>query len=189
MAKRNTKRHERKSRRTSKIVACVLVGSFLLWFLLPYVRGSRVGINRDQAFLIEFGRGSGWHGLNTVKILDDGTVILYRQTRTGWETAQTSLSPESVARVLDDVEKNGLLELKRAYHEDIADGTQWVLRLKQGATEKAVYFNNSFPSEITHFATDLDNVLAENAPDMTWHRVAYLGERKHERELWESIKP
>src|SRR5687767_12389306 len=125
-------------------------------------------IDRAQPFRLEFGRGSGWHGLDTVKLDETGRFVVHRMKSTrqddvnvlSWEGATLQWPREAVAEVLKSVESNGLMRLHRVYHDpDIADGTQWVLWIKQGEREKSVYFNNSFPAEITRFAEQLDATL------------------------------
>jgi hypothetical protein len=154
-------------------------------------------IDHTQPFWLEFGRGSGWHGLNTVKIDQTGRVVLHRMksahqdgaTVLSWEAATLQLTPEALAEVLKAVESNDLTGLHKAYHEDIKDGTQWVLWIKQGEREKSVYFNNRFPRAITAFAEQLDAILARAGSDkVEWQPVPMRESRQHERELWDSIK-
>lgn len=148
-------------------------------------------IDRSQPFLLQFGRGSGWHGLDTVKLDQSGLVVLHRMksSRQAWEVASLQLPPESLGEVLKAVEANRLTALHKAYHEDIEDGTQWVLWIKQGDQEKSVYFNNRFPPEITRFAEQLDAILARAGLDkVTWQPVTGQKSRQHEKELWDSIK-
>jgi hypothetical protein len=154
-------------------------------------------IDHTQPFWLEFGRGSGWHGLDTVKIDQTGRAVLHRMkserkedvTVLSWEAATVQLSPEALAEVLKAVESNGLMGLRKAYHEDIHDGTQWVLWLRQGEREKSVYFNNSFPRAITTFAEQLDAILARAGySTVKWQQVPESKSRQHERELWDSIK-
>lgn len=78
-------------------------------------------IDRSQPFWLEFGRGSGWHGLDTVKLDQTGRVVLHRMKSTP-QVATLQLSPEAVAAVLGAVESNNLTGLHKSYHEDIADG-------------------------------------------------------------------
>src|SRR5258708_6474960 len=81
---------------------------------------------------IELGRGSGWHGLNTIKIDQDGRVAFHRLRSDrrddgillSWETATAKMRQEDVAKVLDAVGANRLLDLDKAYHADVCDGTQ-----------------------------------------------------------------
>jgi hypothetical protein len=155
-------------------------------------------IDRTQPFWLEFGRGSGWHGLDTIKIDQTGRVVLHRMKSTlqenvnvlSWEVATVQLPPELVADVLKAVESNGLMGLHKAYYDDnIADGTQWVLWIKQEQREKSVYFNNSFPHAITAFAEQLDAILALAGLDkVAWQPVPERESRQHEKELWDSIK-
>ncbi len=61
-------------------------------------------IDLSQPFRIEFGRGSGWDGLDTVKIDQTGRVVVHRQRweqRGGisyplWDTATLQLSPDAL---------------------------------------------------------------------------------------------
>jgi len=159
--------------------------------------GPRFSIDTGKPWKIEFGRGSGWEGLDTVKLTDDGKVILHRQTwqaangirSAKWETAQLALPRDAVANVLATVSKTRLLDLHREYHANVADGTQWVLWITQGGNAKSVYFNNHFPSEILQFASSLDEVLVQNGlQTVKWDPVPAGKESQHERQLWDSIK-
>ena len=176
------------------VIACTVVGCSG-----SVERDDRPAFTVDpgQPFRLEFGRGSGWHGLNTVKLDHTGRVVLHRLkserredvTILSWEVATLQLSPEVLAEVLKAVESNNLMGLHKAYHEDIADGTQWVLWIKQGEGEKSVYFNNSFPKAIRAFAEQLDAVLARaGLGTAAWQPVPDRESGQHERELWDSIK-
>jgi hypothetical protein len=181
------------------------------WFLIAFalaviggvyllaVRNDRPAftIDHTQPFWVEFGRGSGWHGLDTVKIDQTGRVVLHRMksehqvhvNALSWEVATLQLSPEALDEVLKAVESNKLMGLQKAYHENIADGTQWVLWIRQGEHEKSVYFDNRFPPAITRFAEQLDAVLARAGLDKAaWQPVPERESHQHERELWDSIK-
>lgn len=151
-------------------------------------------IDPTRPFRLEFGRGSGWHGLDTIRIDQDGKVVLYRLNRReqepGWETAELQLRPDTLAEVLKAVETNNLMNLYRTYRDpDIHDGTQWVLWIKQEGHEKSVYFDNIFPRKIRGFAERLDGILsAAGLHQVTWHPVPAEESRRHERELWDSIR-
>jgi hypothetical protein len=147
------------------------------------------------AWNIEFGRGSGMLGLETVNVASNGTVVLHRFAQTSepgilvWETATLAVPQRAVAEVLGSVERNRLLALRKRYTAGIHDGIQWVFRFRQGDAERAVYFNNEFPRTIERFAADLDRVLAENGlGTAVWRRVPDAEARQHERELWDSIR-
>ena len=161
------------------------------------VDGPILRIDAAQPFQVEFGRGSGWEGLDTIKLDEKGVVVLHRMKPETegdpgglrWETATLQLRPAALGEVLKAVESNGLMEMRKAYHEDIADGTQWVLWIKQGEWEKAVYFNNKFPRKIVRFAERLDAILSEaNLDEAAWRPVPAGESHRHERDLWDSIK-
>jgi hypothetical protein len=154
-------------------------------------------IDPGKPWRLEFGRGSGWHGLDTIKLDNDGRLVLHRlkPERQGdtiahsWETASLELPADAVAKVLEAVEAHRLLELNKAYHAAVADGTQWVLWVRQGEREKSVYFNNHFPDPIVRFAGRLDKILSASAgPKLRWRPVPHADSRNHARELWDSIK-
>ena len=51
-------------------------------------------VDSGSAWRIEFGRGSGMHGLDTAAVGSDGTVVLHRLDRRGegcWETTTLTL--------------------------------------------------------------------------------------------------
>jgi hypothetical protein len=148
--------------------------------------------NPNTPWRVAFGRGSGWHGLNTVKVTSDGTVILHRyspdRSDTHWKTATLNLSPTAVAEVLASVEENRLLGLQKEYRDEhISDGTQWVFLFQQGEYQKSVFFDNEFPRAIRRFAKDVDRILAANGSEqVVWQPAG--SSRQHERELWDSIQ-
>jgi hypothetical protein len=136
-------------------------------------------------FVLEFGRGSGMRGLDTVKILEDGTAILHERTTTGVKVARLQLPPEELQKVRRLIEKHRLLALDRSYSNGWADGTQWIVRIKHDGGEKAAYFDNLFPAAITEFADELDVLLNANGlPTAIW-RPAELG---YSDDLWKSIR-
>ena len=143
-------------------------------------------IDPTNPYRIELGRGSGQYGLDTVTITQDGEVVLYRRGKMAtWFKGTMQLPDEAVGQVLKAVEDNKLLGLHKEYHANVADGTQWVLWIKQGENEKSVYFNNYFPPEIVKFAESLDKLLSENeSGNVTWLPASV----DHDKDLWESIK-
>jgi hypothetical protein len=177
------------------LVIFVIAGS--VYFFGTWNDRPSFAIDHAQQFWLEFGRGSGWHGLDTVKLDQTGRVVLHRMKseRKGdvidqsWETASLQISPEDLAEVLKAVESNELLGLRKEYHENISDGTQWVLWIKQGEQEKSVYFSNNFPRRIRAFAEELDTILTlAGSNKVAWQPVPDRESRQHERELWDSIK-
>ena len=145
-------------------------------------------IDPGMPWRLEFGRGSGWHGLDTVKLDQDGCVVLH-SLKSKWQTATFNLPAEAVEEVLESLASNCLLELEKAYHAEVVDGTQWVLLVRQQDQKKSVYFNNHFPDPIVRFAFQLDKILSASAgPNLRWATVPFAQARDHERELWDCIK-
>jgi hypothetical protein len=131
-------------------------------------------------------------GLDTATLDSTGNIVLYRLRRTptslAWEKATAKLPPAAVSKVLATVSSDGLLKMDKAYHaRNVADGTQWVLWITQDDKEKAVYFDNYFPYEITGFAGALDNILAQSGlNNATWGPVPDAESLAHQKELWDS---
>ena len=132
-------------------------------------------VDPAKPFQIQLGRGSGWHGLDTIKISQDGTVLLNRATDRGAQSATLQLEPAAIDDLLRSIEENHLMKLDRVYGSDIEDGTQWVLRIRQGDHEKSVHFNNSFPEPIVRFVRHLDEILARHYGTASWHTVPESG--------------
>ena len=143
----------------------------------------------DKPFHLAFGRGSGWHGLDTIEIDNYLKAELFRQTSAGgWETCVVELTVDEWGAVSDSIVKNDLYLLDREYHADVADGTQWILWITQDNESKTVYFNNYFPSAIKRFASDLDKVFDGNDVLLEWKDVPADLSRQHEGRIWDSIK-
>lgn len=154
-------------------------------------------IDPNQPWQITLSRGSGLDGLATVRLDHTGRVELHRQwwrKRNGvhessWEVSDGFLPPEAVAAVLEAANNNRLTELHRAYYAQVWDGTQWVLLIRQGDREKAVYFDDHFPEPIRRFSRRLDEVIGETVgPGLRWRRVPPWSARSHDRELWDAIR-
>lgn len=158
-------------------------------------------VDPTQPFSLVFGRGSGWKGLDTIRVDQSGSVIVHRKKyelkdgrhSLSWEVATVQLSAESLAEVLKAVESNRLMQLHREYspppYVEIHDGSQWALWIKQGEQEKSVYFNNNFPRQIMSFAEQLDGILARAGLDNAqWQPTPDQDFRAHEQDLWNSIR-
>jgi len=178
-------------------VAAVLVAGLFVAGVLASRRPAAFDFKPDEPFRLELGRGGGRDGLETVATDQTGRAVLHRlqserrggSIRLYCETAELELDAEALRRITDAVRDTGLLRMRRAYHKDVADGTQWIFRLRQGENEKAIYFNNRFPGNTRRFAAILDGVLDESGrEDLSWSRVADDKMRDHEKALWESIR-
>lgn len=152
-----------------------------------------------QEYKVEFGRGSGWVGLATIKLESSGKVVIC-EPRYLLERVQAkkfdmvlaegtcNLTPEDVLKVANLIKDLKLNGLAKAYHGGVYDGTQWVFFLQQGGQQKSVYFDNKFPKVIERFAKALDGILEPYKNKAVWQQVAKGHERDNGKSLWESIK-
>ena len=78
----------------------------------------------------------------------------------------------------------------RTYTLPAADGTQWILWIRQSTAEKAIYFNNAFPHEITGFADRLDAML-QNAglANASWTLITRQQGIAQQAALWDGLRP
>jgi hypothetical protein len=135
-----------------------LLGLALFVEATPYARGWLIGREVAGPFVLELGRGSGWHGLDTAKVLDDGTVALHRLKRGDAQVARLKLSTMAMTRLDRAIAAHRLFEL-------------------------------NFPTQITEFADEFDDILeASGLADAVWRDVAYLHSRGHDKDLWDSIR-
>ena len=147
-------------------------------------------MDASHPFHIELGRGSGWLGLDTVAISQDGKTTLFRHTRpTGWETTTLVLEPASIRRVVRAIEVNKISAMGSSYSANAFDGTQWIIWITQGTNSKSVYFDNHFPHAIRRVARTIDAELKRaGLPHAKWVPVVPPQSRQHERKLWETLK-
>jgi len=146
-------------------------------------------IDSKQPFHMEFGRGSGWHGLDVIILDQTGHLTMSRQpTRAGegWTKGELTLPPDLVTEIVKKVNTEELTGLAKAYStKNIADGTQWLFYIEQGEKRKVVYFDNNFPRAITRFAQALDEILAHGGIDkMTWGP----GGEDMNKDLWKRME-
>lgn len=151
----------------------------------------------SRPYQLKFGRGSGWDGLDTVAIDENGDVVLHRLQeeqdgdviRQSWQTAGMTIDDKTAQRIAELILECGLLKLNRAYHADVEDGSQWVFWLVQGEGEKRIYCDNFFPRPVQDFAVELDSELEQAGADaVKWKPVPAEWERDHEKGLWESVE-
>ncbi len=155
-------------------------------------------IDRTKPFLVEIGRGGYRTGLDTIKVDHTGRIVLHRayhQKRQDdqydliFEIATLQLSPDALVEVVKAVEANNLMALGKAYYDArIADGTQWVLWIRQGEQEKVVYCDNRFPPAITEFAEQLDEIISRaGLDDSKWQPESRQGHLQNQRELTDCV--
>ena len=138
-----------------------------------------------KPFKLDFGRGSGMDGLETIAIAENGKVTICRRTRDAtWESASLRLSAQQLKQIAQATTRHRLPQLAKKYLGTLHDGTQWVLWIRQGTRGKATYFDNNFPSSIRDFANELDAILEEAGID----KLRWEPSSKQDRELWSAMK-
>lgn len=149
-------------------------------------------LDASKPFVIELGRGSGLHGLDIVKVDQTGAVELSRIAGgQNVESASLQLSSADVATVVGLVDTNQMTSMGRTYSDPgVADGTQWVLWIEQSPSAKAIYFNNSFPNQITAYANGLDALLQKAGLNTaTWSPMPKQKGIDQQKALWDRIEP
>jgi hypothetical protein len=103
-------------------------------------------------FTLIVGEGSGWHGYDVIKVRADGTCEHTFNDQGGaglvWKRAAFTIDHATVLELRQLLVDIGYFNLPRAYHADVADGTQWVLQVSAAGKHKGVYCNNHFPPEL-----------------------------------------
>ena len=134
------------------------------------------------------GRGSGWFGLETIEVDQDLNAKIYRETGSGWEMCTLNLANDEWRRITASIEKYQLYKLDRAYHADVADGTQWILWIVQNGRSKSVYCNNYFPENLREFAQEFDSIFDIHDDLLEWTIVPANLVGKHDDQIWDSVK-
>ena len=205
-----------------KLLACIVGVLLLMALFLLYcrnnvptpLRGDPQGMNHPMSYSVpdprpvmqfdprkpyrlEFGRGSGWDGLNTIALDDTKCVVLHCMKMEDkefalypyCEKATIFIDSETYQQIAQLIYNLRITEMDCEYHANVCDGTQWVFRLIQGGQEKSVYFNNHFPSAIQDFAVAIDEELKNvGSGEIEWFRVPDNNIRDHEKVLWDSIR-
>ena len=153
---------------------------------VPDNRG--IKFHSSQPFRISLGRGTGMHGLETIEIDENLNAELYRQTDNGWETCVVELTIEEWGAVSDSIAEHDLYALDRAYHAKVADGTQWILWVRQNGNAKTVYCNNYFPDPLRSFARDIDSLFDIDDDLLEWTAVPFNLAGDHDETIWDAIK-
>ena len=149
----------------------------------------RLTFSSSLPFRISLGRGSGLYGLETIAIDENLLAVVHRETSAGWETCRVELTINEWGAIVDAIEQNNLFSLDRAYHANVADGTQWVLWIEQNGQSKTVYCNNFFPDQIRKFADEIDIVFDIDDDLLEWKSVPDKLIGNHDNRLWAAIKP
>jgi len=171
---------------TAIVLICVCIGCH------ESGRETVFHFNPSMPFSMNFGKGSSLDGLETIRIAENGSATLHRHLDKNmgtWKTANVSLTPELMSKLVQVIVADDLLSLKSVYSKrNRKDGSQWVLLIKQGEYTKRVYLDNDFPSQILRFDNALDDIATSAGVNQaTWSAIEASQARKHESELWETV--
>jgi hypothetical protein len=141
-----------------------------------------------QPFHLEFGRGSGWHGLEMFILDQSGRATISRlnepSLKIEYVETEISLPQTLINQIITAINTEKITSLDRSYSMAVADGTQWAFLLTQGSHKKIIYFDNNFPAPINNFATTLDQLLAPSLQSAQW---SPLTNRDLEKPLWSAV--
>ena len=159
-------------------------------FAFSFFRTERETLPPDSKFEFQFGRGSGWHGLDLLRITSNGQAEYEFQTTAGEWRRKTFLVPEKqIVDLREAINDLGILDLRKSYHGDVADGTQWCLLIKEEGKARSFYFDNSFPAPIQKLADFVDRTILEPFADpIEGKLVPARHHREHEKEIWASVR-
>jgi hypothetical protein len=142
-------------------------------------------------FAFAMGVGSGWHGLSVFRMNAAGTASYVfptdNGTRTGqWWRAEFQLAPEEVVRLRRFLQEVNYLSLKRYYHANVMDGTQWCIRVDSAGVTRKVYCNNSFPDAAVRLAEFIGQEVlpAHKASIQKARRISEEVSRRSAKDLW-----
>lgn len=152
----------------------------------------------SKPFRLEFGRGSGWTGLNTIKIEENGSVAVHmlREEKikgviySYCENGLLKLSEKDLRIITDKIVELEILDMDMSYYaEGIRDGTQWIFWVQQGKEQKSIHFSNHFPKKILYISVIIDEIL-ENAGYnvIKWKRFPNRETLFHQIDIWNSIR-
>lgn len=166
------------------MIAAIALGHY--WFTL----GQPNAIQPDEEFELQFGRGSGWHGLDLLRITSDGNAVYeYQAERDIWKRKSFVVNEATLVALRKTI--NDLNIWGMDHHDDGStnDGTQWCLLIRIDGKSKAFYFDNHFPNRIRQLADFVDQAILEPfAVPVVAEVVPARHHRKHEKELWQSVR-
>lgn len=159
-------------------------------YVYAFVYDGRTSIPPEKKFEFQFGRGSGWHGLDLLRITSDGTSEYeFQESQGEWRHKAFVIPAKQVEDLREAINRFGILDLNRHYHGGVHDGTQWCLLIKVEGESRSFYFDNNFPGPIRKLAGFVDqSVLEPFAAPVQATIVPTRNHRKHEKEIWASIR-
>jgi antitoxin component YwqK of YwqJK toxin-antitoxin module len=156
------------------------------WRREPFVCAGPLGA-RDFAFVLA--QGSSWHGFHTLRVSAAGRCefryfFRSKQVSTGdgriglqegeiyttniWRQGEFQLTDKMQQHLRDILQAADLFGMKDHYiNEQIADGRQWVVRLRADGREKRIYCSNTFPQRLRDLSPSIrDGVMVPHKMEL-----------------------
>jgi antitoxin component YwqK of YwqJK toxin-antitoxin module len=165
----------------------------------PFAYPGKVGAT-DFAFVLA--QGSGWHGYNTLRVSASGWCecrYFFNSGQEGpsgdrvitqvWRKAEFQLTDETQQQLREALKVADVFGLREKYiNERIADGTQWVVRLRADGTEKEISCSNKFPGVLRVLSRTLrDQIMAPHKMEVLTATRYTGGTPSPSKEAWLEI--
>ena len=168
-------------------VALVMVGCVLNRDLIRPVPWPVV---YDSTFEFQLGQGSGWQGLNLIKITADGNAVYqYESFSNVWSRKTFQLTPVEVQSLADQVNELKIVALDDHYRASVHDGTQWCILVKSQGHRKRIYCDNRFLRRIEKLAAFVHEKIIDRAGEKAVAvSISPDRFREFEAEIWDKTK-
>jgi hypothetical protein len=162
--------------------------------------GQEPGSLGSTDFALVLAQGSGWHGFNVLRVSAAGRCefryfFTSKQVSTDrgevyitqvWRKAGFQLSDQEQQRLRNALKAADVFGLKDEYiDERIADGTQWIVRLRAGGRQKRVYLSNRFPERLRQLSRSIrEQVMAPHRMELVTATRVAVGRVSPDEEAW-----
>ncbi|MFI5380547.1 MAG: hypothetical protein ACHRHE_14720 [Tepidisphaerales bacterium] len=152
----------------TRLLASCLIGIALVVIGCVYnrdlLRPAPWPVVYDSTFEFQLGQGSGWHGLDLIKITADGKAVYqYESSSNVWSRKTFQLTAVEMQSLADQVNELKIVALDDYYKANIHDGTQWCLLVKSQGHLKRIYCDNRFPRRIEKLAAFVHEKIIDRA--------------------------
>jgi|GEM_PF-5359270 len=177
-------------------IVCFASAVFVLGFVVALVVLSFIQsvkpetLGPGQAFEFQFGQGSGFEGLNVVKILPSGEARYDYGDVTAWQKKTFRVSQEAMQELADKINALGILNMGKVVSDpDVRDGEQWIVLIKTEGTARSIYFDNRFPVQVRELAAFVhERVVEPYTKNLRPEPVSDFDHDRLQQELWDSVR-
>jgi hypothetical protein len=142
-----------------------------------------------EGFVFTMGVGSGLSGLDVFRVDAAGNAVYVFATGDShgdWWRAEFTVAAPMVTHLRKLLVEIDYPSLKRAYHANVADGTQWCIRVDCAGIVKKMYCNNYFPAAAMRLAAAVGGeILPAHGPEIQKaRRIWQATARSAAKGLW-----